>query len=290
MRILLLTALACAFYTGSLFAQSDKIDSALLTKQQAELKQALANADKKLEERQQLFLDEQKKKVKYDTIGLALYRYEMKLLKDDRRQQEMAFVKAHPNYVVSAEALKDVVGYLPDDIRIYDKLFKGLSKDVQKSKEGVGLKKTIDAFMAVRIGAEAPLFTSPDTSGHPINLKDFRGKYVLLDFWASWCVPCREENPNVVKAYEQFKDKNFTVLGVSLDQENKHDAWVKAINADGLVWNQVSDLKYWNNAVAKLYSIRSIPQNFLIDPKGKIVGANLRGEELFRKLQELILH
>jgi peroxiredoxin len=274
--------------TNNLLGQ--QADSALQAKQQGEWKQALADADKKLEDRQKLFTEVQSKKVKYDTIGLAQYRYEMKLLKDDRRKQEIAFIKAHPGYLVSAEALRDAVGYLPDDIRIYDKLFKGLSKDVQKSKEGISLKKTIDGFMAVRIGAEAPLFTSSDTAGRPVNLKDFRGKYVLLDFWASWCGPCREENPNVVKAYAQFRDKNFTVLGVSLDQENKHDAWVKAINDDGLRWNHVSDLKFWNSAVAKLYSIRSIPQNFLLDPNGKIVAANLRGEELFKKLQELILH
>jgi peroxiredoxin len=275
--------------TGSLLAQS-KVDSVLLAKQQGELKQALADADKKLDDRKTLYYDAQAKKVKYDTIGLAQWRYEMKLLKNERQQQEIAFIKAHPDYIASAEALKDAVGYLPDDIRIYDKLFNGLSKDVQKSAAGVSLKKNIDAFMTVRIGAEAPLFTSPDTAGNAINLKDFRGKYVLLDFWASWCGPCREENPNVVKAYAQFKDKNFTVLGVSLDQKNKHDAWVKAINDDGLVWNHVSDLKFWDNDVAKLYAIRSIPQNFLIDPKGRIVGANLRGEELFKKLEELILH
>ena len=287
MKILLITAVCC-MVTGSLLAQ--QTDTVLLAKQQGELKAALANADKKLEDCQKNYYDAQAKKVKYDTIGLAQWRYEMKLLKDDRRQQEIAFIKTHPDYIASAEALKDAVGYLPDDIRIYDKVFKGLSKDVQKSKEGMSVKKTIDAFMMVRIGAEAPLFSSPDTAGNAINLKDFRGKYVLLDFWASWCGPCREENPNVVKAYAQFKDKNFTVLGVSLDQKSKHDAWVKAINDDGLNWNHVSDLKYWDNAVAKLYAIRSIPQNFLIDPKGKIVGANLRGEELFKKLQELILH
>lgn len=286
MKFLFIVIIACTVAAGNLFAQ----DTALLAKQHVELKNALADADKKLEDCQKNYTDAQTKKVKYDTIGLAQWRYEMKLLKNERRQQEIAFIKAHPDYIASAEALKDAVGYLPDDIRIYDKVFKGLSKDVQKSKEGLSVKKTIDAFMTVRIGAEAPLFSSPDTAGHTVNLKDFRGKYVLLDFWASWCGPCREENPNVVKAYAQFRDKNFTVLGVSLDQKNKYDAWVKAINDDGLTWNHVSDLTYWDNAVAKLYCVRSIPQNFLIDPKGKIVGANLRGEELFKKLQELILH
>jgi len=271
---------------GSLLAQTT--DSTLLAKQEGELKAALAEADKKLEDCQKTYYAAQAKKVKYDTIGLAQWRYEMKLLKDDRRQQEIAFIKAHPGYIASAEALKDAVGYLPDDIRIYDKVFNGLSTAVQKSAAGMAVKKTIDAFMVVRIGAEAPLFTQPDTAGHAVNLKDFRGKYVLIDFWASWCGPCREENPNVVKAYQRYKDKNFTILSVSLDKTDKKDAWIKAINDDGLAWNHVSDLKFWDNAVAKMYAVRSVPQNFLIDPKGKIVAANLRGEELSEKLQELL--
>jgi peroxiredoxin len=283
----ILLAITCTLYSGNLLAQTD---SAILKKQQAALKQTLADADKKLEERQKLYLDAQNKKVKYDTFGLAQYRYEMQALKAARRAQEIDFIKAHPDYIVSIDALKDALGYLPDDIRIYDKLFNGLNKDIRKSREGLVLKKTIDGFMAVRIGADAPPFQSPDTAGKMISLKDFRGKYVLLDFWASWCGPCREENPNVVKTYERFKDKNFTVLGISLDKSEKRDAWMKAIKDDGLVWYHVSDLKFWNNAVAQLYSVRSIPQNFLVDPQGKIVAANLRGEALQQKLQELILH
>lgn len=290
MRILLFATAACCFCTGSLLAQSDNIDTSLMKKQQAELKQVLAAADQKLDERQKLYLEVQGRKLKYDTLGLGQYRYEMAQFKNERRQQEIAFIKAHPDYAVSLEALKDAIGPLPDNILVYDKLFKGLHKPVRESKDGVALRKTIDGFMAVRIGAVAPLFASTDTSGHTISLKDLRGKYVLLDFWASWCGPCREENPNVVKAYEQFKDKGFTILGISLDQTGKQDAWIKAIKDDGLVWQHVSDLQFWNNAVAKLYSIRSIPQNFLLDPQGKIVAANLRGEALTQKLQALLLH
>ena len=110
----------------------------------------------------------------------------------------------------------------------------------------------------------------------------------MVDFWASWCGPCRAENPNVVKAYNQFKDKGFTVLGVSLDQPNAKDKWMKAIHDDQLTWTQVSDLKYWKNEVAVLYGIQAIPQNFLIDPNGKIIGKNLRGEELVKKLQSVL--
>jgi peroxiredoxin len=109
---------------------------------------------------------------------------------------------------------------------------------------------------------------------------------VLVDFWASWCRPCRAENPNVVKVYNKFKNKNFTVLGVSLDQEKA--AWVKAIEKDKLTWTHVSDLQQWNNAVAQLYRVQSIPQNFLIDPNGNIVAKDLRGEDLEKKLCELL--
>ena len=121
----------------------------------------------------------------------------------------------------------------------------------------------------------------------PVSLSSFKGKYVLVDFWASWCGPCRAENPNVVKAFHQYNDKGFTVLGVSLDRPNAKDKWLGTIRKDSLAWTQVSDLKYWDNAVAKLYGIRAIPQNFLINPQGKIIGRNLRGDALLQKLATL---
>jgi peroxiredoxin len=132
---------------------------------------------------------------------------------------------------------------------------------------------------------KAPDFALPDTSGKMVSLSSFRGKYVLVDFWASWCAPCRQENPNVVSAYARFKNKNFTILGVSLDQ-NKN-AWLKAIHDDGLYWNQISDLKAWNNEAAALYGVQSIPYNFLIDPDGNIIAEDIRGPELVAALEKI---
>jgi peroxiredoxin len=131
-------------------------------------------------------------------------------------------------------------------------------------------------------------FIQPDTSGNPVALSSFRGKYVLVDFWASWCAPCRQENPNVVSNYNKFREKNFTVLGVSLDRPGQKDKWLQAIHLDGLAWTHVSDLQFWNNAVARQYKIESIPQNFLIGPDGRIVAKNLRGQALEAKLCEVL--
>lgn len=143
-----------------------------------------------------------------------------------------------------------------------------------------------EAATAVKVGMEAPDFTLPDPNGKMISLKSLRGKYVLLDFWASWCGPCREENPNVVKAFQQFKGKNFTVLGVSLDKTK--DQWLAAIAKDGLTWNHVSDLKFWDSSVVPLYGINAIPTNFLLDPQGKVIASDLRGDALTAKLREVL--
>ena len=135
-------------------------------------------------------------------------------------------------------------------------------------------------------GSEAADFTQNDVNGNPVSLSSFRGKFVLIDFWASWCGPCRKENPNVVRAYHRFKDKNFTILGISMDSDKSK--WLQAIAADALPWTHVSDLKGWQNAVGQMYQVSSIPANFLLDPTGKIIATNLRGEDLERKLEEVL--
>lgn len=176
-----------------------------------------------------------------------------------------------------------------DNVAKADALFNQLTPEVKASPMSMALANVLTQAKQNATGYVLPDFTQADTSGVPVSLSSFRGKYVLVDFWASWCGPCRQENPNVVAAFNKFKDKNFTVLGVSLDRPGKKEDWLRAIKDDNLTWTHVSDLQFWSNAVAQQFQIQSIPQNFLVDPEGKLIAKNLRGAALERKL-EMLLH
>lgn len=207
----------------------------------------------------------------------------------EKEMQDLSqtFIKGNTNSYVALNAFRSVMGYDIDPTTA-EPAFNQFSAEMKATPLGKSIQTAIDGAKKSQIGIMAADFTQNDPSGKPIKLSDFKGKYVLVDFWASWCGPCRRENPNVVKAYNTYKDKNFTVLGVSLDRPDGKDAWVKAIQDDGLTWTHVSDLKYFDNAASKLYGVQAIPFNFLVDPTGKIVARNLREDALQEKLAELL--
>lgn len=165
--------------------------------------------------------------------------------------------------------------------------FARLPEESRSSVLGRKLQSIIEIGQRTNVGVMATDFIQPDTLGNPVKLSDFRGQYLLLDFWASWCVPCRAENPVMLAVYNKYKDKKFTILGVSLDDEKTRKAWINAIKMDGLPWTQVSELKGFGGEAAVQYGVKAIPTNFLIDPSGKIVARNLRGEDLDKKLAEI---
>jgi peroxiredoxin len=196
------------------------------------------------------------------------------------------YVKAHPASAVSGWIIYKELNNPAIPLEIVQEFTNLLDEKFKKTKFGQLATERIRQAQGTVVGGKALDFTLNTPEGKPVSLSSFRGKYVLLDFWASWCGPCRMENPHVVAAYHKFKDKNFTVLGVSLD--NNKERWIDAIQRDGLVWTHVSDLKGWASDAARLYGVNAIPQNYLIGPDGTILAKNLRGPQLEEKLLEIL--
>ena len=216
--------------------------------------------------------EKEAKQARLDTFNLMI---------DDA---EKDFIEGHKNSYVSL----DLVGqraYIITDPKKFESFYDALGDDLKNTDEGKTYAERLAIVKRLTIGQPAIGFTQNDPDGKPVSLASFKGKYVLIDFWASWCGPCRLEYPHLQKAYSQFKDKNFEIIGVSLD--DKSSAWIKSIKDNAFPWTEVCDLKGFKNEVALDYGIAAIPQCFLIDPNGIIIAKNLRGEELGKKLSEI---
>lgn len=209
------------------------------------------------------------------------------------------FVEDHPNSYVSLFIIDAQTNLRDVNIEAYETAFNALNTELKTSEYGNNITKKIQQVIefqeksqALAIGKKAPNFTAPDPKGNPLSLYDIKGKVTIIDFWAAWCGPCRRENPNVVKVYEQFHDKGLEIVGVSLDgtprQGDAKAAWLKAIEDDQLAWHQVSNLQYFNDPVARLYDINSIPATYIIDAEGTIIAKNLRGIALEQKIAQLL--
>lgn len=212
---------------------------------------------------------------------------EYSLLQDTIEQRRIVFIKGHPNSFISLVALKAVAG-TPVNYNKAWPLYQSLSGDLKALPSGRELDADLRLAARTNIGAVLPGFTSLDTLRKPVSLEDIvkKGKVTLVDFWASWCTPCRKENPNVVKVYNVFHEKGFNILSVSLDRSEV--AWKKAIATDGMPWYHVSSLKFWDEPVVKLYGIQAVPDNFLLDENGKVIARGLRGEALYKKIEEAL--
>lgn len=229
---------------------------------------------------------------KQDTAVVNSIRKEYSKFQDEFVNQSNEYVKSHPKAFISILIIESMFGNMDVDVKKINSYYTNLDKELKATKAGKSLKNKIDMAMkpvtppSTEIGSMAPDFTAPNPKGDYVALNKFTGKVTVIDFWASWCGPCRQENPNMVKMYAELHSKGLEILGVSLDEEASK--WKEAITKDQLTWDQISNLKKWKDPIANLYSIQSIPATVLIDKTGKIVAKDLRGSELKAKIVELL--
>ena len=228
----------------------------------------------------------QKAQMSNDTVTINKLLKEYKKFQNEMNDYSKKFIKENPDAYLSVLLLENFLmrQYLtPEEIKSY---FEGLDKDVKETKSGKKIKTALDSMSAIVIGKPAPNFSAPSPEGKTISLKESLGKVTIIDFWASWCGPCRAENPNVVALYNEFHPQGLNIIGVSLDKDAAK--WKEAIAKDGLIWPHVSNLKFWEDPIAKQYNVQSIPATFILDEKGNIVAKDLRGEELRAKVAALL--
>ena len=222
---------------------------------------------------------------KNDTIGLNKLGVIFDSLKQDDIKKSLNYFKSNKTSLLSLYSFNRYTTFFADYSKVEND-FILLPNWAKNSPDGKSIADKIEGAKSTQVNTQAKNFVQKSSTGQDISLETFKGKYILLDFWASWCAPCRKEHPNLIKIYEQFKGKNFEIISVSLDSENKN--WLNAITKDKLTWTQISDLKGQQNDIAVQYGIQSVPANFLIDPKGIIIDKNLKSEELDKRLKTLL--
>lgn len=209
----------------------------------------------------------------------------------DSFQKEMdvyseEFITKNTNAILSTLLIENFINQKTLELAKIQSYFNGLTDEVKNTKSGKRVKKLLDAITSVEVGKKAPDFSAPSPDGKTVSLKESMGKVTIIDFWASWCGPCRMENPNVVAMYNELHEKGLNIIGVSLDRDEAK--WKEAIEKDGLTWNHISNLKFWQEPIAELYNVKSIPATFILDANGVIVAKDLRGAELKNKVYQLL--
>lgn len=221
-----------------------------------------------------------------DTATIQSLQNEMLNFQKEMNNASANFVKENKDAYLTILLLENILNANALEVNEIQKYFNTIDKALMETKAGKKLEKTLTALTTVVIGKEAPNFSAPNPEGKTISLKESLGKVTIIDFWASWCGPCRAENPNVVAMYNELHEKGLNIIGVSLDKDAAK--WTKAIEKDGLSWNQISNLKFWEDPIAAQYNVKSIPATFILDAKGVIVARDLRGDELKAKIIELL--
>lgn len=288
-----------SIFSGSVnfFAGNEKINVIIDTALLSSISVTGSASQKEYEEYAQLVSAVERKSDELNSVGKELY-LSGKLtesIKDslfnthdeydkEKRKLIAAFAKDHPESAVSAWAISTFFGFDPQ-LDELEPAYNSLSEDNQASLYGKQIREIIESAKKTAVGKLAIDFKAADLNGNPVSISSYKGKYVLVDFWASWCGPCRGENPNLVRLYNKYHSEKFDIIGFSLD--NNKDAWGKAVKNDKLSWTQLSDLKAWDSRVVQAYGIKGIPFNILLDQQGRIMGKNLRGVALQKKVEEI---
>jgi peroxiredoxin len=223
-----------------------------------------------------------------DSMTMNSLRDNFVKLNDELKDYNIKFAESNPKAFISVLMIQNMLMQPDADFEKLQKTFNNLDKSVKDTKPGKSVGELISNRSSAEVGKAAPEFSAPNPEGKIVSLKESLGKVTIIDFWASWCAPCRKENPNVVALYNELHDKGLNIIGVSLEKEGDSQKWKDAILADKLTWPQVSNLQYWSDPIAKKYNVQSIPATFILDASGKIVAKDLRGDELKAKVIELL--